>query len=69
MVNKKVKILLGISIILIAGGASFYTFHPHSFVLVDAKEATCTEDGYKNYKCWCGNSQVLFNVLTFLIVN
>ncbi|SHN61322.1 hypothetical protein SAMN02745247_02346 [Butyrivibrio hungatei DSM 14810] len=54
MANNKVKILLGIAILLIAGGAMFYKFHPHDYVLFDTKEPTCTEDGYNNYRCWCG---------------
>ena len=54
MANKKVKIILGISVVLIAGGALFYKLHPHDYVLVDTKEPTCTEDGYNNYRCWCG---------------
>lgn len=29
--------------------------HEHSYVLVEEKDATCTEDGYKKYACECGD--------------
>lgn len=54
MKNRAVKILLGISVSLIIFGCAFYKFHPHRYALVDAKEPSCTENGYSNYKCWCG---------------
>ena len=45
------------SIILLCGiGLGFYKFHPHKYNMVDSKESTCTEQGSKTYKCWCGNS-------------
>ena len=54
MKNKAVKILLGITVSLIVCGGAYYKLHPHNYALVDSKEPTCTEDGYKNFKCWCG---------------
>ena len=53
---KKVIICIA-SIILLCGiGLGFYKFHPHKYNMVDSKESTCTEQGSKTYKCWCGNS-------------
>lgn len=53
---KKVIICIA-SIILLCGiGLGFYKFHPHKYNMVDSKEPTCTEQGSKTYKCWCGNS-------------
>jgi hypothetical protein len=53
--KNKVKILLVIVLLIIVGGIAFFILHPHNYSLVDDKEPTCTEEGYKNYKCWCGN--------------
>lgn len=35
-------------------GVAFFLFHPHNYTLYDSKEPTCTESGYKTFKCWCG---------------
>ena len=32
------------------------TEHTHSYKVVNSKEATCTENGYVEYKCSCGDS-------------
>ena len=32
------------------------TEHSHSYKVVNSKEATCTENGYVEYKCSCGDS-------------
>lgn len=35
-------------------GVAFFLFHPHKYTLIGSKEPTCTESGYKTFKCWCG---------------
>ncbi len=54
---KRIRILYAIAIVAIlffVGAIGYYVLHPHSYELVEYKEATCTRSGYNTYKCWCG---------------
>ena len=53
--GKRKAIIIAVSAIVIIGVVLFYFFHPHSYSLIEGKTATCTEDGYEIYRCWCGN--------------
>lgn len=51
--NKILIILMCIVSILIV---LFAIFHPHYYRVRQYKPATCTEDGYAHYECWCKES-------------
>lgn len=48
-----IKIVCVIGVLAVIGVA-FFLFHPHKYTLIGSKEPTCTESGYKTFKCWCG---------------